>query len=103
MKRHRYRLTVEHISDSRGGPVHNKPLQFEVMNHDDIIAVVTWLRERGDFSDKESAAALGVGLKLLGGVLLDNKGNPLFSSFLPHLYQFVKELKAGTTDSQGND
>lgn len=96
MRRHRYRVTVEHISDAHGGPVHFRPLRFEVVNHDDIIGVVTWLRDKGDFGDKESAAALGVGLKLLGGVLLDNRDNPLLSSFLPHLYQFVKELKAGS-------
>ena len=37
------------------------------------------------------------------GAILANKDNPLLSSFLPHLYQFVKELKAGSSDIQGKD
>lgn len=98
MKRHRYRVTLEHLSDAREGSVHRVPLQFEVEDRDDIIAVVAWLRDRGDFSDPGTAAAFGVGLKLFGGVLLANRDDPLFSALLQHLYQFVKALKAGARE-----
>lgn len=53
------------------------------------------LREFNLFNP-EDAAAFAVGLKLFGGAILANKDNPLLSSFLPQLYQFVKELKAGS-------
>src|SRR3546814_4953498 len=53
-----------------------------------------------DFGSQEEAAAFGVGLKLFGGAILANKGNPLFSSFLPQLYQFIKDFKAGAGNSQ---
>jgi len=99
MNKHCYRLTLEHLSAARGGSIHRKPLQFEIENHDDIIAVVRWLRDREGFGDPGMAAALGVGLKLFGGALLENQDKPLFSSFLPHLYQFVKELKADSAGS----
>lgn len=103
MRQNRYRVTLEQLTDSRGVPTDRKPLQFEVGNHDDIISVVTWIRSRGDFSSQADAAAFAVGLKLFGGAILANKDNPLLSSFLPHLYQFVKDLKAGSTDSQRKD
>jgi len=69
-------------------------LQFEVGNHDDILAVVERLRDRGDFSG-DAATALGVGLKLFSEVMLEHRENPLFSSFKPHFLQFMKELKRG--------
>jgi len=85
---------VEHIADANGAPSIHQPLQFDVGNHDDIIAIVDRLRKRGDFAG-ESAAPFGVGLKLFTEVMLENKKNPLFASFLPHMSQFMKELKKG--------
>lgn len=93
MKKHRYRVTLEHLADAHGAPTDGEPLQFEVDNHDDIIAIVERLRSRGDLGDQ--AAAFGVGLKLFGEVMLENRDNPLFSSFRPHFAQFMKDLKAG--------
>lgn len=94
MKQHRYKVTVEHLADPQGVPSSQAPLQFEVGNHDDIIAVVERLRSRGDF-DANTATAFGVGLKLFGEVMLENKDHPLFASFAPHFGQFMKELKKG--------
>lgn len=94
MKQHRYRVTLEHLADAQGAPSTHPPLQFEVGNHDDIIAIVERLRGRGDFTE-DAATAFGVGLKLFSEVMLEDKGNPLFSSFRPHLAQFMKELKKG--------
>ncbi len=95
MKQHRYRVTLEHLADAQGAPSTQEPLQFEVGNHDDIIAIVGKLRGRADFDD-QSAAAFGVGLKLFGEVMLENKNHPLFVAFRPHFSQFMKELKSGT-------
>ncbi len=95
MKQHRYKVTLEHLADAHGAPSTHKPLQFEVGNHDDIIAIVERLRHRDDFTD-ENAAALGVGLKLFSEVMLENRENPLFSAFRPHFTQFMKDLKGGS-------
>jgi hypothetical protein len=104
MKQHRYRVTVEHLADENGEPAaHDRPLPFEVGNHDDIFAIVERiverLRRRGDFND-DAAAAFGLGLKLFSEVMLENKENPLFSSFPTHFAQFMKELKKGA--GEGN-
>lgn len=92
MKQHRYKVTVEHLADAQGAPSTHEPLQFEVGNHDDVMAVVERLRSRGDFT-KDAATAFGVGLKLFSEVMLENKEHPLFSSFRPHFSQFMKDLK----------
>lgn len=95
MKQHRYRISVEHLSDANGAPSqYTAPLQFETGNHDDILAIVARIRQRGDLGD-EHAAAFAVGLKLFGEVMLENKDHPLFSDFRPHFAQFMKQLKKG--------
>lgn len=94
MKQHRYRLTLEYLADPDGVAQERKPLCFETGNHDDIFFIVERMRARGDFSG-DQAAAFGVGLKLFSEVMLENKDNPLFASFLPEFINFMKELKKG--------
>ena len=95
MKQHRYRITVEHLSGPDGSPSsYAQPLQFEVGNHDDIYAIVERMRQRDDF-DRDTATAFGVGLKLFGEVMLENKEHPLFADFKTHFGQFMKNLKKG--------
>jgi hypothetical protein len=96
MKQHRYRFTLEHLTDAEGARSTHEPLQFDVGNHDDIIAIVRRMRSRGDF-DEQSATAFAVGLKLFSEVMLEQKDHPLFASFRPHFQQFMKELKKGPT------
>lgn len=98
MKQHRYRVTVEHLADAQGNPVDASPLRFEVGNHDDIMAVVAYLRGRGDLPE-ETATAFGVGLKLFGETLLENRDHPLFAEFFPQFVAFMKHLKKGPAQS----
>ncbi|MCX7279860.1 MAG: DUF3861 domain-containing protein [Burkholderiales bacterium] len=98
MKQHQYRLTVEHLTDAQGELSGHAPLQFEVGNHDDIIAIVERLRNRSDFGEDE-AAAFGVGLKLLGEVIITNKENPLFDTLRVPFAQFMKVLKTSSKQS----
>lgn len=100
MKKHRYRVTLEHLSDTQGSPSSHEPLQFTVSNHDDIFAIVERLRSRCDFTE-ETAEAFGVGLKLFSEVMIDNRTNPLFASFLPHFAQFMKNLKKKPEEGSG--
>ncbi len=95
MKQHKYRFTVEHLSDARGNPsTYDTPLVFETGNHDDIYRVAGLMRERGDFNESQ-ATALAVGLKLFSEIMLENKGHPLFADFQPHFLDFMKKLKKG--------
>ncbi|AZY49205.1 DUF3861 domain-containing protein [Bordetella avium] len=95
MKQHRYRITVEHLADAHGQPsTHAGPLQFETGNHDDILAIVERVKQRGDL-DARSATAMAVGLKLFGEIMLENRSHPLFAAFRPHFADFMKHLKSG--------
>ena len=94
MKQHRYRITLEHLADTKGALPAPKTLQFEVGNHDDLFTIVERMRGRGDFNEN-TATALVIGLKLFGEVMLEEKAHPLFSSLRPHFAQFMKELKKG--------
>lgn len=91
MKQHRYLITVEHLADAKGAPSTHHPLQFEVGNHDDIIAIVERMRRREDLPE-DSATALAVGLKLFSEVMLENREHPLFSSFRKPFAQFMQTL-----------
>ena len=93
MKKHRYRVTLEHLADAQGAPSsYEAPLIFEVSNHDDIFQIVQRMLALDDFDDS-SAKSLAVGLKLFSEVMLEHKDHPLFSSFQPQFSQFMKELK----------
>lgn len=94
-KQHHFRITVEALGETAGpsNPDHPR-LQFDAANHDDILHIVERLRQRGDF-DAETAAQLGVGLKLFGEVMLTHRQNPLFAELTPHFGAFMKRLKGG--------
>ena len=92
MKRHHYKVTLEHLADPEGNVPGVEPMQFEVMNHDDIFAMVEKLAGSGRF-DGDTSRALVVGLKLFGEVMLENKQDPLFANLRPHFAEFMRELK----------
>ena len=95
MKQHRYLITVKHLADANGQPsAYDKPMQFEVGNHDDVFAVVERIKWRGEFDDT-TTAAFAVGLKLFSEVMIENRGNLLFEEFSPHFFEFMKKLKKG--------
>lgn len=100
MKQHRYRVTVQEITDSQGNPAsNNQILQFEANSHDDLHDIVGRARQLGAF-DNETASAFAIGLKLFGEVMLKHRDNPLFAGFVPHFGQFMRTLK-GKKGSRG--
>ncbi|MRD71793.1 DUF3861 family protein [Rhodocyclus tenuis] len=92
MAHHRYRITVEPLADDTSSDAAASALHFEVANHDDILHVVERLRTRADLPP-DTAAALGVGLKLFGEVLLEHRTHPLFRELYPHFGEFMRTLK----------
>jgi hypothetical protein len=99
MNSYRYRITMEMTAGQKGEPVTGKSLTFETRNHDDILSIVERLQSRDDFS-ADTAASLGVGLKLLSEVALQERENPLFAPLREHLREFILELKKGTPRAQ---
>ncbi|AKH21862.1 DUF3861 domain-containing protein [Sedimenticola thiotaurini] len=97
MAKHKYRVTLEHLSNPKGEISNHSPLQIEVDNHDDIFKIVELMRNRDDLGQND-AAALAIGIKLFGEVMLDNRDNPLFAAFMKDFSRFMKALKAGNSN-----
>lgn len=92
MKEHRYRITVEHLSTPREDSPLHAPLRFESGNHDEILGIVDRMRERGRFDD-DTAAALAVGLKLFGEVVLQHRKESPFAEIREPLHAFIGAIK----------
>jgi hypothetical protein len=92
MKGHLYRLTLEHLEDSKGNPVEKPPLQFEVKNHDDLYSIVEKVQAKGLFDANESAA-FAIGLKLFREVMLHHRDAEVFKELDPHFSEFMKAFK----------
>lgn len=89
MAGYHYLISVTDLDD-----VARAPLAFESACHDDMLAIVERLRGLGHFENDE-AAALAVGLKLLGEVVLAHRKDPLFAPLAEDaLGDFIKRLKA---------
>lgn len=90
---HSYAIAVTDTSprtDGSAGPAYD----FTFDSHDDLNAIVARIQRRGLFDENESKAFV-TGLKLLGGVMLNHRGEPLFAELGPAFKQFMKTLKSG--------
>lgn len=94
MEKHLYRITVEHLGAPHGEGVVRAPLRFDATNRDNLFRIVEYLKQRAEFTP-EQAEAFGVGLKLFGEVLQEQRELPLFQEFIPQFSQFMKTLKKG--------
>lgn len=92
MNSYRYRVTVEMLTGAKGEPVEGRTLSFEVPNHDDILAIAERMKQRLPF-DADTAAALGIGLKLFSEVTLQHRDDPMFAQIRPALKEFIGALK----------
>ncbi len=96
-KRHQYKITIEHTATPNGESTDNGKVEFEIANHDEILGIIEKLKQRPDI-DSSAAAPLGLGIKLFGGVMLEDKKNPVFSDIRPHFSDFMKKFKQGFED-----
>ena len=86
---HRFRITVEPIASETTSAA----LQFEVDNHDDIVAIAQRVPTRLGL-DEDETRALIVGAKLLGEVVLKHRAEEPFSQLRPALREFMQQLKS---------
>ncbi|MFT2214852.1 DUF3861 family protein [Rhizobium giardinii] len=88
-----YEVSVRLVR-GRDGHAPDKPasVTFEHNNHDDIIAIVDRMRGNSGLAP-EAAAAVAVGTKLLGEVMLKEKHNPLFNPLRAGFHAFIAALK----------
>ncbi len=89
MKKHHYRITVEALEPEAN---QQTALTFNARSHDDLFAIVEKSRRAGTLSDDDSAA-MAIGLKLLGEIVLEHREEPLFKEFFGHIGAFIQKLK----------
>lgn len=92
-------LSCDDGNDGRpeGEPVTEKSLSFDTRNHDDVLSIVERLQARGDLPN-DTAASLGVGLKLFGEVVLEHRNDPLFAPLREPLQEFIARRKGCRPD-----
>ncbi|CAI0921397.1 Domain of Uncharacterised Function with PDB structure [Serratia entomophila] len=96
MPGHRFKITVEALSDRQGNPVEKAPLSFEVENHDDILDIVERIQAREDLNfGRQQSAAFAVGLKLFSEVMIENRKHPVFAPLREAFKAFMVGLKKG--------
>ena len=83
MSKHSYTVTVDETGQA------GRRLYFPMHSHDDIML----LAEKAGADDPNRLRLL-LGVKLLGGALLEDRDNPLYANFLPHFAAFMQALKA---------
>nr|WP_086939694.1 DUF3861 domain-containing protein [Thaumasiovibrio occultus] len=88
-KEHSYRITIEEIEPTEAP----RRLQFEIKDREDMLSVVEKIQQ-GSGLDNSTATRLGVGLRLLGPTMMENRKHPFFSEFMPHFKSFMIKLKA---------
>ena len=95
MNSYRYRVTVEQIADGKGQPVTDcRELTFEAGCHDELLGIVERVRERRVVANANAAAAMAVGMKLFGEVLIAERKDPMFAEMHVALGTFIRALKA---------
>ncbi|MFT4174437.1 MAG: DUF3861 domain-containing protein [Rhodocyclaceae bacterium] len=93
-KKHHYQVTVQPVGPE-GEALDTAPLVFGARCHDDILAIVERSRQRG-MLPADDAAAMAVGLKLLGEIALERRHEPLFTDLSQNLGAFIAKLKSGS-------
>lgn len=89
----KYRITVTTLMDEVTGlAAALAPLVFTHENHDDLTVVVDRVRKSSGL-DADTAATTAIGLKLLGEVMLRQRGNALFDPLRSPLRDFIRNLK----------
>ncbi|WP_293775495.1 DUF3861 domain-containing protein [uncultured Oxalicibacterium sp.] len=98
MSAHDYRVTLEYLGGKHAGPEAHAPLQFDAGNHDDLFMIIE-RAQAVDITDKDEAAALALGLKLFGEVMLKHRKDPLFSPLQPAFVEFISAFKQRIRDA----
>ncbi|UQI28474.1 DUF3861 domain-containing protein [Pseudomonas bijieensis] len=90
MKANHYQISIQPLDEqSEGAP---PALQFEFVNHDDLLHIVELLQAGLSYAPA-STAALAIGVKLFSAVMLANRYDPLFADIDPAMRTFIRKLK----------
>jgi len=99
---HNFRITLEYIGGKKEAEP-PAPLSFEAGNHDDIFEIIARVRGAGRFEHDE-AAALALGMKLFGEVMLKHRDDPLFApitaAYRDYITGFKEQMRAASENKR---
>lgn len=95
-KKHQYKISIEHTRNSDGTVPEDAIVEFDFDSHDELFGIIDKLKGRQDVGP-DAAARLGLGIKLFGSVMLENRTSELFADLFPHFSGFMKKLKGKKT------
>ncbi|WP_353155891.1 DUF3861 domain-containing protein [Herminiimonas fonticola] len=99
MSAHNYRVTLEYLGGKHAASDLHKPVQFEAGNHDDLFNIIQRV-QTAQLTDADTAAALTLGMKLFGEVMLKHRKDPLFEKLQPAYREFIGAFKERITAGQ---
>ncbi|MEZ8120103.1 DUF3861 domain-containing protein [Vibrio splendidus] len=89
-KHNNYRITIEEVSVKEDREL--QTMQFEIEDRENMFAIVEKIKQDSGL-DEQSAARLGVSIRLLGPLMMQGRKHPLFVNFMPHFRDFMQNLK----------
>ena len=89
-KYNNYRITIEEVSVKEDREL--QTMQFEIEDRENMFAIVEKIKQDSGL-DEQSAARLGVSIRLLGPLMMQDRKHPLFVNFMPHFRDFMQNLK----------
>jgi hypothetical protein len=92
MSAHQFRITVEYLGGKHAGPDLHEPVVFEAGNHDDIINIIEGVQATSVF-DRDTSAALVLGMKLFSEVMLKHRKDPLFEPMQAAYREYIGQFK----------
>ena len=99
MSAHQYRITLEYLGGKQAGPELHQPVVFETGNHDDIFTILESVQAARVF-DRDTSAALVLGMKLFSEIMLKHKKDPLFAPMLAAYLDYIGPFKARLKDAK---
>lgn len=85
---HNYRITIERTNEGN-----EQAMQFEIQDREDMFAIVEAIKQ-GSGLNENNSTRLGVALRLLGPMMMQDRKHPLFVDFFPHFKTFINNLKS---------
>ncbi|MDH5911341.1 DUF3861 domain-containing protein [Vibrio splendidus] len=89
-KHNNYRITIEEVSVKEDREL--QTMQFEIEDRENMFEIVEKIKQDSGL-DEQSAARLGVSIRLLGPMMMQDRKHPLFVDFMPHFRNFMQNLK----------
>ncbi|MFS1860070.1 DUF3861 domain-containing protein [Vibrio lentus] len=90
-KYNNYRITIEEVNIKEDREL--QTMQFEIEDRENMFAIVEKIKQDSGL-DEQSAARLGVSIRLLGPMMMQDRKHPLFVDFMPHFRNFMQNLKS---------